>query len=159
MRGLVSAILNSILSVALLWWIFPSVSIIDWSTLIGAGLVLGVLQLFIRPILKLLFLPINIITLGVFSWVINVFILWLATQLVPGFSIEPMIFLGYQLGQLGTFILITFMLSLAQSFVGIFIGWVMARQRFSFSLFFLLLALTIIATIILSVRVVFPLAI
>ncbi len=121
MKSIISSIINAILSIALLWWIFPSVSITDWSTLVVAGLVLAVLQMFVRPILKLLFLPINIITLGIFSWIINVFILWLATQIVPGFEIEPMIFLGFRLGEFGSFILMTFMLSIAQSFVGIFI--------------------------------------
>lgn len=121
MNSLIKTILNSILSIGLLWWIFPSVSITDWTTLIGAGIVLALLNVIIRPILKLLFLPINIVTLGIFSWIINVFILWLATRIVPGFHIEPTIFLGYRLGEFGSFVLMTFMLSLAQSFVGIFI--------------------------------------
>lgn len=121
MKSFISAIINCILSVGLLWWIFPSVNIADWTTLVGAGIVLAVLQMFVRPIIKLLFLPINIITLGIFSWIINVFIVWLATQIVPGFTIEPTIFLGFRLGEFGSFILITFMLSVAQSFVGIFI--------------------------------------
>ena len=121
MKSFIFGVINCILSVGLLWWIFPSVSVADWTTLVGAGLVLAVLQMFVRPILKLLFLPVNIITLGIFSWVVNVFIVWLATQIVPGFEIEPTVFLGFRLGEFGSFILITFMLSLAQSFVGIFI--------------------------------------
>ena len=121
MKSLITTIINSVLSIGLLWWIFPSVSITDWTTLVGAGLVLAVLNIFVRPVLKLLFLPINIITLGVFSWIINVFILWLATRIVPGFQIEPTIFLGFRLGEFGSFVLMTFMLSIAQSFVGIFI--------------------------------------
>lgn len=121
MISLLKTILRAILAIALLAWVFPSVTVIDFSTLIGAGIVLALLQSIVQPILKLLFLPINIITLGIFSWVINVFVVWLAIELVPGFDIQPTIFLGIELGSFGTLILMTFMLSLAHTFVGIFI--------------------------------------
>lgn len=121
MKSILHALVNAVLSIALLAWIFPAVSYLDYSTLVIAGVVLGLLQLFVRPVLKLLLLPINIITLGIFSWLINVFILWLATVIVPGFEIQPMILMGVRLGEFGTFIVMTFMLSIAQSFVGIFI--------------------------------------
>jgi putative membrane protein len=121
MKAFFHALLNAIFSVGLLAYIFPAINFVDLSTLVIAGIVLGLLQMFVRPVLKILFLPINIVTLGIFSWLINVFILWLATQLVPGFEIRPMLLLGYQLGEFGTLIVLTFMLSLAQSFVGIFL--------------------------------------
>lgn len=121
MKSLVSSIINAILSIALLAWIFPSVNYGNYTTLAIAGLVLALLQTIVRPVLKLLFLPVNIITLGLFSWIINVFVVWLVTIIVPGFDIQPTIFLGIQLGEFGTFILVTFLLSIAQSFVGIFI--------------------------------------
>lgn len=121
MKKLILSILNAILSIALLAWVFPSVTYLDYTTLIGAGIVLALLQMFVRPLLKLLLLPINIITLGLFSWVINVFVLWLVDAVVPGFDILPTVFFGYQLGSFGTLLLMTFMLSLAQTFVGIFI--------------------------------------
>lgn len=121
MKKLILSILNAILSIALLAWVFPSVTYMDYTTLIGAGIVLALLQMFVRPLLKLLLLPINIITLGLFSWVINVFVLWLVDAVVPGFDILPTVFFGYQLGSFGTLLLMTFMLSLAQTFVGIFI--------------------------------------
>ncbi|NNM84047.1 phage holin family protein [Candidatus Parcubacteria bacterium] len=59
-------------------------------TLIGAlitAVVLGALNLFIRPILIVLTLPINILTLGLFSLVVNAFLVLLASYLVPGFFV------------------------------------------------------------------------
>lgn len=53
-----------------------------------AALVLGLLNALVRPVLFLLTLPINILTLGLFTFVINACILWLAAALVPGFAID-----------------------------------------------------------------------
>lgn len=52
-----------------------------------AAVVLGALNLFIRPILLFLTLPITILTLGLFSLVINALLVMLASYLVPGFSV------------------------------------------------------------------------
>jgi len=66
--------------------IIPSVSITLSGALIAA-VVLGALNLFIRPIIFLLTLPLTILTLGIFSIVINSLLVWLTAVLVPGFSI------------------------------------------------------------------------
>ena len=52
-----------------------------------AAVVLGALNLFIRPLLVLLTLPLTILTLGLFTLVINGALVWLAGALVPGFEI------------------------------------------------------------------------
>lgn len=52
-----------------------------------AAIVLGALNLFIRPILLILTFPITVITLGFFSLVINALLVMLAAALVPGFVI------------------------------------------------------------------------
>ncbi len=67
-------------------YIVPGVTITLAGAIIAA-VVLGALNLFIRPILMVLTLPINIITLGLFSLVINAFLVWLATLVVPGFAV------------------------------------------------------------------------
>lgn len=59
-------------------------------TLTGAlilAVVLGALNLLVRPIIFILTLPINILTLGLFSLVINAFLVVLASEIVPGFTI------------------------------------------------------------------------
>lgn len=52
-----------------------------------AGAILGFLNLFFKPILILLTLPINILTLGLFTLVINAILLKMASGIVPGFEI------------------------------------------------------------------------
>lgn len=67
-------------------YIVPGASVTFVGALIAA-VVLGALNLFIRPIIVLLTLPINILTLGLFSLVINALLVMLAASLVPGFSV------------------------------------------------------------------------
>jgi len=87
----------------------------DLKTLILAAIVLSLANAFLRPILKLYFLPINVITLGLFGWLINVLIIYLTTLLVPGFEIVP-----FSLNVLGTnFVLNQF---LAYVFVSFFLN-------------------------------------
>lgn len=50
--------------------------------------VLGILNVVVRPILSLLSLPINILTLGLFSLVINVLIIFLADKLMDSFDVH-----------------------------------------------------------------------
>jgi len=121
MKSLIIGSINTILSIALLAFLVKTIQFTDYLTLIFAGVVLTLLNMIIKPILKILFLPITIVTLGLFSWVINVLMLWIATRLVPGFDIQPTLFLGIQLGMFGTLVLMSFLLSIAQTFVGIFI--------------------------------------
>lgn len=58
------------------------------STVILVGLVLGLLNALVRPIVILLTLPATLITLGLFLIVINATMLWLADLLIPAFTIE-----------------------------------------------------------------------
>src|ERR1035437_7999381 len=74
------------LAIGIAAYIVPGVSVTLAGALIAA-VVLGALNLFIRPILIVLTLPINILTLGLFSLVINAFLVWLATLVVPGFAV------------------------------------------------------------------------
>lgn len=58
-----------------------------WAALI-ASLVLGFLNALIRPLLIVLTLPINILTLGIFTLIINALMFWLASAIVKGFEIQ-----------------------------------------------------------------------
>lgn len=53
-----------------------------------AAIILGVLNTFIKPILKVITFPLTILTLGLFSFVLNALMLSLASLIVPGFTIE-----------------------------------------------------------------------
>lgn len=111
MKSLVRSALVTIFSILILTWLFPQVSVANTVTLILAGLVLSILNLTIRPILKILFLPINLITLGIFGWVINVLIVYIALWLVPGFTIQEITLLGFTLNQFWSITFVAVLLS------------------------------------------------
>jgi putative membrane protein len=55
---------------------------------IVVAIVLGLLNTFLKPVLQLLALPVTILTLGVFYFVINVFIVYLTSYIVTDFTVE-----------------------------------------------------------------------
>ncbi len=65
-----------------------------WQTVIFAGVTLSILMLIVKPILKILFIPINILTFGLLNWVINVIVIYLLTVFVPEIAIRLWIFPG-----------------------------------------------------------------
>ncbi len=74
------------LSIGIASYLVPGVSVTIVGALIAA-LVLGILNTFVRPILFFLTLPITILTLGLFSFVINAFLVLVAAWIVPGFYV------------------------------------------------------------------------
>ena len=68
--------------------ISPWVKVSDPAALIVAALLLGIFNSILRPLLIILTLPINIISLGLFILVINGLILYLIGLLVPGFELK-----------------------------------------------------------------------
>lgn len=65
----------------------PGMQIDRFQDLLLATLAIGLLNLVIRPIILLLTLPVNILTFGLFTLVINGVMFYLATQLVDGFRV------------------------------------------------------------------------
>ena len=63
----------------------------NWQTLVLAGVILGLINFFIKPILKIITLPLRIITLGLFGLVINMFLVWLVDIFFPELIIEGII--------------------------------------------------------------------
>lgn len=68
-----------------------------------ASLVWGLVNAVIRPVVNILTLPINILTVGLFSLVVNGFLLWLVADVVYGFTVE-----GILVGILGAIVLSVF---------------------------------------------------
>lgn len=68
-------------------YLVPGVMVTPVGALILA-VVLGALNVFIRPVLLLLTLPITVLTLGLFSLVINAVLVMLAALIVPGFAVS-----------------------------------------------------------------------
>lgn len=60
-----------------------------------AALVFTGINLILVPLLRILLLPLNLLTLGIFSWITNVLALYALTNLVPSFKLAPYFFPGY----------------------------------------------------------------
>lgn len=67
--------------------VLPGFTISSLFTALVLAVVLGVLNVIIRPILLLLTLPINILTLGLFTFIVNALVISLASTIVKGFDI------------------------------------------------------------------------
>jgi putative membrane protein len=59
----------------------------DLLTLVVAGAILGLFNLIVRPLAMLLSLPLLILTLGLFYFILNAILLWVASAIIPGYSI------------------------------------------------------------------------
>lgn len=66
-----------------------------FQTLLLAGVALTITTMFVRPILNILLLPINLITFGLFKWVTSAIVLYLVTVIVPGFRLTEFAFNGF----------------------------------------------------------------
>lgn len=77
----------STIAILIAAYVVPGTSV----TILGAivlAIILGLLNLLIRPIIFILTLPISILTLGLFSLVINALLVWFAASIVPGFAVS-----------------------------------------------------------------------
>jgi putative membrane protein len=96
MKGLLRSFVFYAVSFALVAYFFPGLSYRgDLTVLLQASVAFGLLALFIRPIINVLMLPINFLTLGLFSWVVNLVILYLVTRFVPDFNTIAFQFEGF----------------------------------------------------------------
>ncbi|MBO5435747.1 phage holin family protein [bacterium] len=69
-------------------WIIPGISVDGfWSAFI-VSIIIALINVFIKPILVLVTLPINILTLGLFTFIINALLFMFASYIAPGFEIE-----------------------------------------------------------------------
>jgi putative membrane protein len=63
----------------------------NWLTLLVAGLVFGLFNLIVRPIATVLSLPLLVLTLGLFYFILNGILLWLAQFVVPGYRVSGLV--------------------------------------------------------------------
>lgn len=69
-------------------YLLPGVVISGWSSLLVVSVVWGILAVLVKPLLILLTLPVNIMTLGLFTLVINGVLVLITAKLVNGFSVN-----------------------------------------------------------------------
>ena len=110
LRWLLNAL--ALLAVA---YLYPGVRVESFFTAVVAALALGLANALIRPILVLLTLPVTIITLGLFLFVINAALFWLVAQIVKGFAVQ-----GFLAALVG---------SILYSLITLLVSWVVAGTK------------------------------
>jgi putative membrane protein len=88
MQGIIIRLVINSIALWVADWLIGGLEIQSNGTLIGAALLLGVVNAIVRPFFVILTLPITIMTLGIFLLVINAAMLGLVAKLLPGFVLQ-----------------------------------------------------------------------
>ena len=80
-------ILNAV-ALLVVAYVLPGIVVASFGSALLAALVLGLINMLVKPILILLTLPITIVTLGLFLLVINALMFWLAGSILKGFQVN-----------------------------------------------------------------------
>ncbi|MBP1734453.1 MAG: rane protein of unknown function [Deltaproteobacteria bacterium] len=99
-------------SVMIAAYVIPGVTVSNFFSALWVALFLGIVNLLLRPLLILITLPINILTLGLFTFVINGLIILLASSVVKGFQVS-----GFWVA-----VLFSIVLSIINFFMNLLIG-------------------------------------
>lgn len=91
MQRTLLTILATALSLLVVDIIFPGVRLANFPAALIAGAVIGLVNSSVKPALSTLSLPLNFVSLGSFSLIINGLCFWLASILVPGFVVQGLI--------------------------------------------------------------------
>lgn len=83
---LIRLFLNA-LAVMAVPYLVPGVSVQSFPSAFIAAIVIALVNALIRPILLILTLPVNILTLGLFTLIVNALMFWLASSISPGFRV------------------------------------------------------------------------
>jgi putative membrane protein len=108
MIGKLLTIVATALSLLVVDILFKGVYLANFPAAMIAAVVIGAVNVGIKPILSLLSLPVTILTLGAFSLVVNGLCFWLAAVLVPGFQVSGLV----------AFILAPVVLSVVNTLIG-----------------------------------------
>lgn len=84
-------VLRLVVNAAALWvaaQLVPGIVVTGLTPLLLAALVLGLINAVVRPVLLILTLPLTLMTLGLFIFILNAFCLWLTSRIVPGFVVQ-----------------------------------------------------------------------
>ena len=69
-------------------YILPGIYVENWLVAFVTSVVLAIINMFLKPILVILTLPINILSLGLFTLIINAFLVMLTARIVDGFIVN-----------------------------------------------------------------------
>ena len=109
-------------------WLIPTINFQEGvKTVLITALALTLVNLIVRPVINLLLLPINLLTLGLFRWLVNVFAFYIVVLLIPQLKIEPYPFPGFahqgfiipsiQFSFFWTLVLVSFIISFTTGFL------------------------------------------
>jgi putative membrane protein len=87
MRLLIKWLLSALALLAVAY-LYSGVQVSTYSSALLAAAVIGLLNMFVRPVLVVLTLPVTIVTLGLFLFVINALLFWAASGLLSGFHVN-----------------------------------------------------------------------
>ena len=113
MKLILRWVLNALTLIAIAYYL-PGVEVAGFYAALITALILGLVNAVIRPVLILLTLPINILTLGLFTFIINGLMFWFVASIVEGFSVA-----NYTAAFFGALIL---------SLVSWLLGWAVKRD-------------------------------
>jgi len=111
MNGLMLRWLILTVAILITSYLVDGIAVSGFTSAVFAAAVLGILNAFFRPIALIITLPINILSLGLFTFVINAIMLKMASSIIPGFSVY-----GFWAAVMGAF-LISIISWLLNSFV------------------------------------------
>jgi putative membrane protein len=96
MRILLVWLLNA-LALVVVAYVIPGIAVASFTSALIAALILGLVNAVIRPVLVVLTLPVTILTLGLFIFVINALLFWFVGSFVKGFEVQ-----GFLAGLIGS---------------------------------------------------------
>ena len=111
MKGILLRWLIQTIAILIAAYVLKGIDVTGFIPALAAAALLGILNAFVRPLLLLLTLPLNILSLGLFTFVINAFLLKMASLVIEGFTVE-----GFWAALLGS-LFISFVSALLNLFV------------------------------------------
>ena len=88
MRNFITVTLINLFALFMVSGIFNGIAITSWQALIVSAIILSLINIYLKPIIKIIMLPVNFFTLGLFTLFINAFLLMFVETLVKGFYIK-----------------------------------------------------------------------
>ena len=88
---MISVLVNWVVSAMVIFsiaYILPGTTVVDFTAALVVALVLGIINALLKPILLILTLPINILTLGLFTFILNALLIILVSNVVSGFIVD-----------------------------------------------------------------------
>ena len=90
-------------------WVIPGIEVDNFVSAMLVCIILALINTFIKPLIQLITLPVTVLTLGLFSLVINALMLMLAGWIAPGFEVE-----GFLSALIGSILLSLFALAVSR---------------------------------------------